>query len=126
VNDSKATNVAATLRAIASFDAPLHVILGGLGKNERYEPLAAALRPGDRAYLIGTAAPEIAAALADAGVRYEGAGDLATAVGAAARVAQPGEIVLLSPACASFDQFESYEQRGEAFRALVAGLEGAR
>jgi len=122
VNDSKATNVAAALRAIATFDARLHVILGGLGKQESYEPLAAAFAAGDRAYLIGVATEEIAAALDGKGVPYERAGDLATAFAAAARAAQPGEIVLLSPACASFDQFESFEQRGDVFRALVAGL----
>ena len=124
VNDSKATNVAAALRAIAAFDAPLHVILGGLGKRESYEPLAAAFAAGDRAYLIGAATEEIAAALDQMDVPYERAGDLASAVAAAARAARPGEIVLLSPACASFDQFESFEQRGGVFRSLVARLEG--
>jgi len=124
VNDSKATNVAAALRALAAFDAPLHVILGGLGKHERYEPLAAAFGRGDRAYLIGAAAAEIASAFDAHGVPYERSGVLATAVAAAAAQARPGEIVLLSPACASFDQFESYEQRGDVFRGLVAGLEG--
>ena len=127
VNDSKATNVAAALRAIASFDAALHLILGGLGKHESYEPLAAALTPRDRAYLIGAAAGEIGVALENARVRHEEAGDLASAVSAAARAAQPGDVVLLSPACASFDQFGSFEQRGETFRSLVAALkEGER
>ncbi len=124
VNDSKATNVAAALRAMAAFDAPLHVILGGLGKRESYEPLAAVFAEGDRAYLIGDAADEIAEALGAHDVPYEHAGDLATAVTAAAHRARPGEIVLLSPACASFDQFENYEQRGDVFRGLVADLEG--
>jgi UDP-N-acetylmuramoylalanine--D-glutamate ligase len=125
VNDSKATNVAAALRAVASFDVPLHLILGGLGKHERYEPLAAALDADDRAYLIGAAADEIASALDAAGVEYVRAGDLSNAVAAAVRAAQPGDVVLLSPACASFDQFESFEQRGEKFRALVGELEGS-
>jgi UDP-N-acetylmuramoylalanine--D-glutamate ligase len=124
VNDSKATNVAAALRAIAAFEAPLHVILGGLGKHESYEPLAAALGAHDRAYLIGAAAEEIAQALDAKEVPYEHCGDLAAAVAAAAARSRPGEIVLLSPACASFDQFENYEQRGDVFRALVDGLEG--
>ena len=124
VNDSKATNVAAALRALAAFDVPLHVILGGLGKQESYEPLAAAFADGDRAYLIGDAADEIAEALSAHDVPYEHAGDLATAVTAAALRARPGEIVLLSPACASFDQFENYEQRGDVFRGFVADLEG--
>ena len=126
VNDSKATNVAAALRAMAAFDVPLHVILGGLGKRESYEPLAAAFADGDRAYLIGDAADEIAKALAAHNVAYEHAGDLAAAVTAAAHRARPGEIVLLSPACASFDQFENYEERGDVFRGLVADLEGFR
>ena len=125
VNDSKATNVAAALRAVASFDAPLHLILGGLGKHESYEPLAAALDAADRAYLIGAATDEIAAALDAAGIGYVRAGDLTSAVAAAALAARPGDVVLLSPACASFDQFESFEQRGEVFRALVTGLEHA-
>jgi UDP-N-acetylmuramoylalanine--D-glutamate ligase len=120
VNDSKATNAAAARRAIASYDAPLHVILGGLGKNESYAELAADLRAkGARAYLIGAAADEPAAALVSP---YERSGDLATAVGAAAAAARPGDIVLLSPACASYDQFENFEQRGDEFRRLVGEL----
>jgi UDP-N-acetylmuramoylalanine--D-glutamate ligase len=122
VNDSKATNVAAARRALASFEEPLHVILGGLGKREPYDALAADLRPGDRAYLIGAAAGEIAEALERRGAAFERCGDLATAVRAAAAAAQPGEVVLLSPACASFDQFDSFEARGETFRALVEEL----
>jgi UDP-N-acetylmuramoylalanine--D-glutamate ligase len=120
VNDSKATNAAAARRAIASYDAPLHVILGGLGKNERYDELAADLRARRaRAYLIGAAADALASAL-DA--PYERSGDLATAVRAAAAAAQPGDLVLLSPAAASYDQFENYEARGDEFRRLVEEL----
>jgi UDP-N-acetylmuramoylalanine--D-glutamate ligase len=120
VNDSKATNAAAARRAIASYDEPLHVILGGLGKNESYAELAADLRAKQaRAYLIGAAADELAATL---DVPFERSGDLATAVRAAAAAAKPGEIVLLSPACASYDQFDDYEQRGDEFRRLVGGL----
>lgn len=123
VNDSKATNVAAALRALAAFpEARLHVILGGLGKNESYAPLAVAFKPGDRAYLIGAAAPEITAALEAAGVGHRHSGDLATALDEAARAASAGDVVLLSPACASFDQFDSYEQRGEEFGRLVQKL----
>ncbi|HXG76691.1 MAG TPA: UDP-N-acetylmuramoyl-L-alanine--D-glutamate ligase [Gaiellaceae bacterium] len=123
VNDSKATNVAAALRALASFpDARLHVILGGRGKAEPYAALAAAFKEGDRAYLVGEAADEIAAALAGAGVPHVHAGDLEAAVAAAAGAAEPGDVVLLSPACASFDQFRDFEARGEAFRALVEAL----
>lgn len=125
VNDSKATNVAAALRALASFPGSrLHVILGGLGKSESYAPLAQALGGDDRAYLIGAAASEIAAALDKAAVAYEQAGDLASAVALAAKAAVPGDVVLLSPACASFDQFESYERRGEEFGRLVQKLHG--
>jgi UDP-N-acetylmuramoylalanine--D-glutamate ligase len=120
INDSKATNAAAARRAIASYDEPLHVILGGLGKNEDYAQLAVDLRAkGARGYLIGAAAGELAAALDSP---YELSGDLTSAVRAAARAAKPGEIVLLSPACASYDQFENFEQRGDEFRRLVEEL----
>src|SRR4249919_630543 len=123
VNDSKATNVGATLRALASFPAArLHVILGGRGKHESYEPLAAAFGGGDRAYLIGEAADEIGGALARAGVPCVHALTLEAAVDAAASAAAPSDVVLLSPACASFDQFRDYEARGDAFRALVEEL----
>jgi UDP-N-acetylmuramoylalanine--D-glutamate ligase len=123
VNDSKATNVAAALRAIEALrPATLHVILGGRGKSEGYEPLAAALRPGDRAYLIGEAAGEIAEVLAADGIPYVTSVDLETAVSQATGSAAPGEVVLLSPACASFDQFRDFEARGDAFRELVEAL----
>ncbi|HET9324849.1 MAG TPA: UDP-N-acetylmuramoyl-L-alanine--D-glutamate ligase [Gaiellaceae bacterium] len=119
VNDSKATNAAAARRAVASFDAPLHVILGGLGKNESYADLAADLGArGARAYLIGAAADELAAAIED----HELCGDLATAVRSAAAAAEPGDVVLLSPACASYDQFRDFEERGDEFRRLVEEL----
>jgi UDP-N-acetylmuramoylalanine--D-glutamate ligase len=120
VNDSKATNAAAARRAVAAYEEPLHVILGGLGKNESYAELAADLRAnGARAYLIGAAADQFVDAL---DVPFERSGDLATAVRAAAAAAKPGEIVLLSPACASYDQFENFEQRGDEFRRLVEEL----
>ncbi len=123
VNDSKATNVAAALRALASFPADrLHVIVGGRGKHESYAPLAAAFKTGDVAYLIGEASDEIAPALAAAGVQHVLAGDLETAVGEAAAAASSGDVVLLSPACASFDQFRDFEARGDAFRTLVEAL----
>lgn len=125
VNDSKATNVAAALRALASFPGRrLHVILGGRGKTESYAALAAALGPDDRVYLIGEAAEEIASALDVTGATYTRAGDLTAALGEAAPAASPGDVVLLSPACASFDQFTSFEHRGEEFRRLVAKLAG--
>jgi UDP-N-acetylmuramoylalanine--D-glutamate ligase len=120
VNDSKATNAAAARRAIASYDEPLHVILGGLGKNESYAELAADIRArGARSYLIGTAADELAEALESP---FERSGDLATAVRSAAEAAQPGAVVLLSPAAASYDQFENFEERGDEFRRLVEAL----
>jgi UDP-N-acetylmuramoylalanine--D-glutamate ligase len=123
VNDSKATNVAATLRALESFpDARLHVILGGRGKREAYEPLAAAFKPDDRAYVIGEAADEIATALRAAGVPVAQALTLEAALGAAASAAADADVVLLSPACASYDQFRDFEARGDAFRTLVGEL----
>ena len=120
VNDSKATNVAATLRALAAYeDEPVRLILGGSRKGEDFAPLAAALGPNVRAvYVIGETADELARAIPDT-IR---AGDLATAVERAATAAQPGEVVLLSPACASYDQFRDFEQRGEEFKRLVANL----
>jgi UDP-N-acetylmuramoylalanine--D-glutamate ligase len=120
VNDSKATNVAAALRALAAYeDEPVRLILGGSRKGEDFAPLAAALGPNDRAvYVIGETADELARAIPDT-IR---AGDLATAVERAAAAAQPGEVVLLSPACASYDQFRDFEERGEEFKRLVANL----
>jgi UDP-N-acetylmuramoylalanine--D-glutamate ligase len=120
VNDSKATNVAATLRALAAYeDEPVRLILGGSRKGEDFAPLAAALGPNVRAvYVIGETADELARAIPDT-IR---AGDLATALERAATAAQPGEVVLLSPACASYDQFRDFEERGEEFKRLVANL----
>jgi UDP-N-acetylmuramoylalanine--D-glutamate ligase len=120
VNDSKATNVAAALRALAAYeDAPVRLILGGSRKGEDFAPLAAALGPNISAvYVIGETADELARAIPDT-VR---AGDLAAAVERAAAAAQPGEVVLLSPACASYDQFRDFEERGEEFKRLVANL----
>jgi len=123
VNDSKATNTAAARRGVAAYDAPLRLILGGSLKGEDFGPFARELGPRvRRAYLIGEAADELARALDAAGVPYERSGDLATAVRAASAAAEPGEVVLLSPACASYDQFENFERRGEEFRRLVQNL----
>jgi UDP-N-acetylmuramoylalanine--D-glutamate ligase len=122
VNDSKATNVASAVVGIESFAGGVHAILGGRGKRSDYRPLAAALAERGRAvYLIGETAPEIGAALAGVGVPLHDCGNLAAAVGAARAAAQPGDVVLLSPACASYDQYRSFEERGEHFRALVEG-----
>ena len=123
VNDSKATNTAAARKAIAAYPGPLHIILGGRGKGESWEGLAGELHAhGARAYLVGETAGEIAGSLERAGVAHEQSGTLEQAVAAAASNARPGEIVLLTPACASFDQFENFERRGEAFRAIVAKI----
>ena len=124
VNDSKATNTAAARRGIASYpDATLRVVLGGSLKGESFDELSASLPENVRSIdLIGEASDELARSLDRAGRTYRRAGDLATAVANAAAEAQPGDVVLLSPACASFDQFRNFEERGDAFRRLVEEL----
>ena len=123
VNDSKATNVAAAEAALRSFDGGVHAILGGSLKGGGFEELAPAVAERCRAaYLIGEAAPALAADLAGAGVPLVESGTLERAVADAAAAARSGETVLLAPACASFDAFRDYEQRGERFRELVGGL----
>ncbi len=124
VNDSKATNVAAAAPALAAYaDEPVHLILGGSRKGERFDGLARAIGPNVRCvYLVGEAAGELAAALERAGLPHVASGDLETAVRSAARAATAGDVVLLSPACASYDQFRDFEERGERFRALVEAL----
>jgi UDP-N-acetylmuramoylalanine--D-glutamate ligase len=125
VNDSKATNAAAALRALASFPGRRkHVILGGRGKAEPYDALAGAFEARDRAYLIGEAADELARALDAADVPFVRAETLNRALGDAASAASATDVVLLSPACASFDQFTDFEHRGEEFRRLVENLPG--
>jgi UDP-N-acetylmuramoylalanine--D-glutamate ligase len=120
VNDSKATNVASTIVALRSFVEGVHLIAGGRSKRQDFSPLAALVRERCRAvYLIGEAAPELAAALEPAGVPALELGDLARAVARARAGARPGETVLFSPACASYDQYLDFEERGDAFRALV-------
>jgi UDP-N-acetylmuramoylalanine--D-glutamate ligase len=122
VNDSKATNIASTEVALGAFvdGGPIHLILGGQGKGQDFTELRGAVeRSCEAVYLIGQDTPVIAAALADLGVALEECGDLEHAVPAARLAARPGEVVLLSPACASFDQFADFEARGELFRALV-------
>jgi UDP-N-acetylmuramoylalanine--D-glutamate ligase len=119
VNDSKATNVAAARRALAAYaDEPVHLILGGSLKGEDFAPLAAAIGPNVRSiHLIGAATDQLAAALGSRA--YDRDETLAGAVAHAAALATAGDVVLLSPACASYDQFEHYEQRGDEFRRLV-------
>ncbi len=123
VNDSKATNTAAARRGVAAYDAPLRLILGGSLKGEDFGPFVRDLPANVRSiYLVGAATDELAAALDAAGRTYVRAGDISTAVSLAAADAEPGDVVLLSPACASFDQFTNFEERGDAFRRLVEEL----
>jgi UDP-N-acetylmuramoylalanine--D-glutamate ligase len=130
VNDSKATNLASTfvaLEAVAG-DAParapgVHLILGGQGKGQDFSALGRALQRSCRAvYLIGEDAPAIARALRGTSVTLRECGELERAVAQASAAAVSGEIVLLSPGCASFDQFRDFEERGERFRELVLSL----
>ena len=122
VNDSKATNVASAAVGIASFTHGVHAILGGRGKGGDYGPLAAPVAERCRAvYLIGENAAEIRLALESTGVPLHDCEGLVQAVAAARAAARPGEVVLLSPAAASFDQYTDYEERGAHFRALVEG-----
>ena len=119
VNDSKATNVSSAVRGIEAFDGGVHVILGGSLKGGDFKGLRDAVASRCvAAYLIGEAAGRLEEDLAGT-VELHRSGDLGSAVSAATEAAQPGETVLLSPACASFDQFRDYEERGDTFRALV-------
>ncbi len=121
-NDSKATNVDATIKALESLPGGIHLILGGKDKGSDYGVLRDRLRERVvRVYTIGAAAAKIESQIADA-VPLTACGTLELAVRKAAEQAKPGEIVLLAPACASFDQFQNYEERGRAFKALVQAL----
>ncbi len=122
VDDSKATNVASAVVGIRSFPGGVHAILGGRGKQEDYAPLVAAVAERcTAAYLIGEEAAELLPALEPAGVPLRDCGDLEHAMAAARAAAAAGEVVLLSPACASYDQYRSFEERGEHFKALARG-----
>ncbi len=122
VDDSKGTNVGATLAAVSGFAGTLVIIAGGDGKGQDFRPLAAAFRGKVRhVLLIGRDAPAIAAALAQACPTSREA-TLEEAVRAAARIAAPGDTVLLSPACASLDMFRDYAHRGRVFADAVRGL----
>jgi UDP-N-acetylmuramoylalanine--D-glutamate ligase len=124
VNDSKATNVASTLVALRSYPGGIHLIAGGQGKAQDFSPLAPVVAERCAAvYLVGQDASLIAEALEPAGVPLRSCGDLQRALAAAREAARQSQVVLLSPACASFDQFRDFEARGEAFRDLV--LSGA-
>jgi UDP-N-acetylmuramoylalanine--D-glutamate ligase len=132
VNDSKATNVASTIVALRALPGGVHLILGGRGKNQDFAPLAPLVASRCAGvYLIGEAAGELAEALtavasagagAGAGVPVVVAGDLSRAVALASTAARAGQTVLLSPACASYDQYPDFEARGDHFRSLVEGL----
>jgi UDP-N-acetylmuramoylalanine--D-glutamate ligase len=123
INDSKATNVESTAVALRAFPAGVHLIAGGRGKQQDFRPLAPLVAERCRGvYLIGEAAAELAGALAGSGVELRTVVTLDRAVDEAAARAVPGEVVLLSPACASYDQYTDFEARGEAFRALVQAL----
>ncbi len=128
VNDSKATNADAAAKALASFDR-IYWIAGGRAKEGGIESLAGFFPRIAKAYLIGEAADNFAATLGPS-VAFEQSGTLAAAVEAAARDAaldeSPEPVVLLSPACASYDQFQNFERRGDAFRSAALSLDGVR
>jgi UDP-N-acetylmuramoylalanine--D-glutamate ligase len=124
VNDSKATNADAAAKALGCY-GDVYWIAGGLAKEGGIAPLAPYFPRIRRAFLIGEAAASFADTLAGK-VPVSRSGDLATALAEASRAATPGSVVLLSPACASFDQFANFEERGNAFRRLVEALPGER
>jgi UDP-N-acetylmuramoylalanine--D-glutamate ligase len=125
-NDSKATNVDATIKALESFPANIHLILGGKDKGSDYSVLNDLLRQRvKRVYTIGAAAGKIESQIVSpksGGVEVVHAETLENAVRKANAAAQAGDVVLLAPACASFDQFKNYEQRGQVFKEIVRGL----
>src|ERR1700722_15659930 len=123
-NDSKATNVDATIKALESFPANIHLILGGKDKGSDYTVLNHLLRQRvKRVYTIGAAAAKIESQIKAADVVH--AETLENAIRKANAAAAPGDVVLLAPACASFDQFKSYEHRGRTFKEIVRGLAAA-
>ncbi len=126
VNDSKATNVASATVGIRAFEGGVHAILGGSEKGEPYASLLDPIRERCAAcYLIGASADRLAGELApvvEEGIELHRCADLEGAVRRAAAAASPGEVVLLSPACASFDAFEDFEERGDRFREIVAAI----
>jgi UDP-N-acetylmuramoylalanine--D-glutamate ligase len=122
-NDSKGTNVASTVKALESFAEPIVLIAGGVGKGQDFAPLAAAARGRvSHAILLGQDAAKIAGALEPAGVPVRLAVSIEAALREARDAASAGDVVLLSPACASFDMFDNFEHRGDVFRGLVQGL----
>jgi UDP-N-acetylmuramoylalanine--D-glutamate ligase len=122
-NDSKATNVDATIKALESFPANVHLILGGKDKGSDYAVLNELLRERvKRVYTIGAAAEKIESQIKGSAEIYH-AETLETAIKHAAEAAKLGDVVLLAPACASFDQFRNYEHRGKVFKEVVHALE---
>ncbi len=123
VNDSKATNVDSVEKALQSFQEPVHLILGGKDKEGDFAALSGLVRAHvARIYTIGSAAEKVESQLKGT-APIEACGDLGTAVHKAAAAAKAGEWVLLSPGCASFDQFENYEHRGRSFKGLVQQMQ---
>ncbi len=123
-NDSKGTNVASTVKALESFDERVVLIAGGKGKGQDFGPLAATARGRVRhAVLIGEDGPKIRAALAAVGIPVSAAASMQAAIDTARSQAGRGGVVLLSPACASFDMFDNYEHRGDVFKKLVGALD---
>jgi len=121
-NDSKATNVDATLKALDAFPGRVLIVLGGKDKGSDYTVLRKPLQAkAVLALLIGTAADKIESHIAGS-VAIERAGTMDRAVETAAKAARAGDVVLLAPACASFDQFQNYEERGRVFKELVRQL----
>jgi UDP-N-acetylmuramoylalanine--D-glutamate ligase len=124
-DDSKGTNVGAVVAALSGFPRPVVLIAGGRDKGGAYEPLAEAMKEvGRGAVVIGEAAARIATALSPV-VPVEQAATMDEAVERAAALARPGDAVVLSPACSSFDMFRNYEHRAQVFRAAVAKVAGA-
>ena len=123
INDSKSTNVASTLVALRGMSQPTVLLLGGKHKGEPYSALAPELRRvAKRVIAYGQAAPEITRDLAGIIEVEQGGSDFATVLEQARRAAAPGDVVLLSPACSSFDMFENYERRGTEFKRLVTRM----
>ncbi len=121
LDDSKGTNIDAVARALEAVPGPVVLIMGGRNKRGRFEPLREAIRAHVKTLVVmGEAAGEIAGAV-DGSVPITFAGDMTEAVAVARRAASPGDTVLLSPGCASFDMFRSYAERGDCFRDAVTG-----
>jgi UDP-N-acetylmuramoylalanine--D-glutamate ligase len=126
VNDSKGTNTDASIKAIEAFDRPIVLIAGGLGKGGDYGPFAELIRAKVKyVALIGQDAEKIRRSLEKAGfTRWAYAEDMESAVAKAKEAAEPGDVVLLSPACASYDMFRDFEQRGDVFKEIVRRVAG--